>query len=71
MTEKEFNKKRDELRSKIGEGDTLFEKIMSVERFFNFMRTKSKNGNWNPKYRKERWLLLPNGTKIPYPYAYL
>ena len=33
MKESEFNKKRDELRSKIGEGDTLLEKMMSVERF--------------------------------------
>ena len=65
MKESEFNKKRDELRSKIGEGDTLMEKMMSVERFFNFMRTESYNGYWNPKYRKDKYLLLPNGMIIP------
>ena len=66
MKESEFNKRRDELRSKIGEGDTLLEKIMSVERFFNFMRTKSHNGYWNSKYRKDKYLLLSNGMTIPY-----
>ena len=65
MKESEFNKKRDELRSKIGEGDTLLEKMMSVGRFFDFMRTKSHNGYWNPKYRKDKYLLLPNGMIIP------
>ena len=66
MKESEFNKKRDELRSKIGEGDTLLEKMMSVDRFFDFMRTKSHNGYWNPKYRKNKYLLLTNGMTVPY-----
>lgn len=65
MKESEFNKKRDELRSKIGEGDTLLEKMMFVERFFNFMKTESHNGYWNSKYRKDKYLLLPNGMIIP------
>ena len=66
MKESEFSQKRDELLSKIGEGYTLLEKMMSVERFFNFMKTKSHNGYWNPKYRKNKYLLLSNGMIIPY-----
>ena len=66
MNEKTFNKKKEELLANIDKAGTLGEKILAVDRFQYFMRTKSHNGHWNPKYRKNRVILLPNGTKIPW-----
>ena len=66
MKEIEFNKKRDELLANIDKAETLGEKILAVDRFQHFMRTKSHNGYWNPKYRKNRVILLSNGAKIPW-----
>ena len=52
MNEKTFNKKKEELLANIDKAETLGEKILALDRFQYFMRTKSHNGHWNPKYRK-------------------
>ena len=66
MNEKTFNKKKEELLTNIDKAKTLEEKLFAYSNFTNFMSTKSHNGYWNPKYRKNRVILLPNGTKIPW-----
>lgn len=64
MNEIDFNKKRDELISNIGKYETFQDKLLAYNKFKHFMYTKSQNGYWNPKCRKNRYLLLPNGEKI-------
>lgn len=66
MNEIEFNKKRDKLLSNIAKCKTFQEKFLAYCKFEHFMCTKSENGYWNPKYRKDKYLLLPNGEKIPF-----
>ena len=45
MNEKTFNKKKEELLTNIDKAETLGEKILAVDRFQYFMRTKSNNGH--------------------------
>ena len=66
MTEREFNRKRDELRNKIGTYETFEENFKALCDFENFMQTKSHNGYWNPKYAKNRFIKLKNGAIIPF-----
>lgn len=66
MKESEFNKKRDELIINIHNQESFIDKMKAWCKFENFMMTKSHNGYWNPKYRKNIYLLLPNEIKVPF-----
>lgn len=51
MKEFEFNEIRDELIDNIQAAKDFISKIQAYDKFVNFMRTKSHNSYWNPKYK--------------------